>query len=157
MTRTARRAAPAALLVALAFWPGTAPAQQMVLSTEDQIIVLTNLVRAKNGLPPVTRSAQLTLAAAAHAQNMALTNTMSHQLGASGPAQRLRAVGYNWSTYGENIAQRYPTAQAVVDAWLKSPGHRANILNRKVTEIGVGVAFNRRNQPFYCQLFAHAR
>ena len=70
---------------------------------------------------------------------------MSHD-GSDGSdvGDRLDRVGYAWRTYGENVAWNQQTPAAVMDAWMNSPGHRANILNCSFTEIGVGVAQEQR-------------
>jgi uncharacterized protein YkwD len=65
----------------------------------------------------------------------------------------LRAVGYRWQTYGENIAMGQPTASAVLDSWMHSSGHRANILNSRYQEIGVGYARDSAGRPYYVQVF----
>ena len=65
---------------------------------------------------------------------------------------RLDRVGYAWRTYGENVAWNQQTPAAVMDAWMNSSGHRANILNCSFTEIGVGVASS--NGPYWTQVFA---
>jgi uncharacterized protein YkwD len=58
----------------------------------------------------------------------------------SDPGQRMQAAGFAWHTWGENVAFGYPTADAVVAAWMNSAPHRANILNPAFTSIGVGSA-----------------
>ena len=58
----------------------------------------------------------------------------------SNARQRLDRVGYAWRAYGENVAWNQQTPAAVMNAWMNSSGHRANILNCAFTEIGVGVA-----------------
>jgi uncharacterized protein YkwD len=80
----------------------------------------------------------LTQAAAGHSQDMATLDYFSHT-SADGrtPDQRISAAGYAWHAYGENIAAGYPTVQAVVDAWLASDGHCANIMNPGLRDIGV--------------------
>ena len=70
---------------------------------------------------------------------MNLNNYFNHnsQNGAT-PGDRIRAVGYNWTAYGENIALNYPNEQAVVNGWLSSEGHCKNIMNGNFREMGVG-------------------
>jgi uncharacterized protein YkwD len=63
------------------------------------------------------------------------------------PFDRMRAAGYAGNLMGENIAAGQPTPAAVMDAWMHSPGHRANILNCQFTEIGVGVS-SRAGSPY---------
>src|SRR5439155_9066452 len=117
----------------------------------QQILDLTNQFRAQNGLAPVTFSGQLTAAADLQAANMVsmvpyvgLTAAMSHTLnGVPQPTMtsRLNTVGYDYLAAGENIAYGYADANAVFQAWINSPGHRANILNTSYTQLGVSVAY----------------
>jgi len=83
-------------------------------------------------------STLLTNASAAHSQDMAANNYFAHdsQDGRT-PGDRIAAAGYDWATYGENIAAGFPTAQAVVDAWFGSDGHCANLMNGSFRDIGV--------------------
>lgn len=80
----------------------------------------------------------LTVAAAAHSQDMSAQNYFDH-VGLDGrtPGDRITAAGYSWATYGENIAAGYATVQAVVDAWFGSDGHCANLMNGQFRDIGV--------------------
>ncbi|HET9644516.1 MAG TPA: CAP domain-containing protein [Burkholderiaceae bacterium] len=73
-----------------------------------------------------------------HSTDMATNNFFSHT-GSDGsdPGQRMLAAGYNWSTWGENIAAGYPSVASVVDAWMASPGHCANIMNANFKDIGL--------------------
>jgi len=75
-------------------------------------------------------------AAAGHSTDMAANNYFSHTgLDGSDPGLRITGAGYAWSAYGENIAAGQTTVQTVVDGWLNSPGHCANIMNPSYTEI----------------------
>ena len=108
-------------------------------SQAQQVINLTNAERAKNGCPSVTANSQLNQASKAHSQDMVRNNYFSHTgRDGSSPSDRARRFGYNGGA-GENIANGYPTPAAVVQGWMNSPGHRANILNCRYTKIGVGV------------------
>ncbi|WP_030199907.1 CAP domain-containing protein [Streptomyces sp. NRRL S-87] len=107
---------------------------------EGTVISLVNDHRAAAGCGPLKADADLTRAARAYSATMRRAGVLSH----TGPdgstmTSRIEAAGYAWSGLGENIAQGQQDAAAVVDAWMHSPGHRANILNCKFTEIGVGV------------------
>ncbi len=116
---------------------------------EAQIVTLVNQQRAAAGLPGLTASGQLNFAAQQHSANMAaaagalgLSAAMQHTLAASPePTLTSRAdfAGYTYSALGENIAYGYSSAADVMQAWMNSPGHRANILNPLYTQIGVGV------------------
>jgi uncharacterized protein YkwD len=89
-----------------------------------------------------------------HSADMAARNYMSHTNPEGiGPGERASAAGYHrWS--GENIAMGYPTAEAVVDAWMSSEGHRANILNCESRAIGVGAAEGARGM-YWTQNFGY--
>ena len=81
---------------------------------------------------------QLTQAADVHSQDMAAANYFSHT-GSNGStfSQRIDATGYSWSTAGENIAAGYSSVDAVMDGWIASPGHCANLMNPNFSEVGV--------------------
>ncbi|MBW4705374.1 CAP domain-containing protein [Micromonospora sp. RL09-050-HVF-A] len=125
-------------------------------SQVQQVVDLVNAERAKAGCAAVTVDAKLTLAAQQHSQDQADHKNMTHT-GSDGSdaGQRLDRAGYTWRTYGENVAWNQQTPAAVMDAWMNSSGHRANILNCAFTEIGVGVADS--NGPYWTQDFAAPR
>ncbi|WFE96852.1 CAP domain-containing protein [Micromonospora sp. WMMD987] len=125
-------------------------------SQTQQVVDLVNAERAKAGCAAVTVDEKLTLAAQRHSQDQADHKTMTHT-GSDGSdaGQRLDRAGYSWRTYGENVAWNQPTPAAVMNAWMNSSGHRANILNCAFTEIGVGVA--NGNGPYWTQDFAAPR
>jgi len=106
-----------------------------------QVVTLTNAERAKAGCGPLTVDATLTAVAQAHSQDMATSDYFDHnsQDGRT-PFDRMTAAGYRYSTAAENIAAGQRTPQDVMTAWMNSPGHRANILNCALTQIGVGYA-----------------
>ena len=87
---------------------------------------------------PLAWNDKLTLAAEGHSQDMAARNYFSHT-SADGRtlAERVTASGYAWSTLGENIAAGYPGINAVMDGWIASPGHCANLMNSGFAEVGV--------------------
>ncbi|GGT33285.1 sigma-70 family RNA polymerase sigma factor [Streptomyces chromofuscus] len=105
-----------------------------------QVVALVNQERAAAGCGPLKEDAQLNQAAQGHSQDMAARDFFDHtNPDGADPGQRTTAAGYNWSTYGENIARGQQTPEAVMDSWMNSPGHRANILNCSFEDIGVGV------------------
>ena len=137
-TRTAPRPDPPA--------PSTAtPAPSGGVTT--QVVTLTNAERAKDGCGPLTVNATLTAVAQAHSQDMATNNYFDHnsQDGRT-PFDRMTAAGYRYSTAAENIAAGQRTPQDVMTAWMNSPGHRANILNCALRQIGVGYATGSSSQ-----------
>lgn len=65
----------------------------------------------------------------------------------------IRDFGIQFNTSGENIAYGQSTPGAVMNSWLNSPGHRANILGSNYTQIGVGLAKNNKGVPYWTQMF----
>ncbi|MFD9515972.1 sigma-70 family RNA polymerase sigma factor [Streptomyces sp. NPDC059979] len=115
--------------------PAPAPA-----GVAGQVVALVNTERAAAGCGPLKEDPQLRAAAQGHSDDMAARDFFSHTSpDGTDPGQRTTAAGYRWSTYGENIARGQQTAQSVMDSWMKSPGHRANILNCSFKDIGVGI------------------
>lgn len=106
--------------------------------TAQQVVDLVNQARAGASCPPLAISAQLTVAAQGHSQDMALNNIFSHSgSDGSSPWDRMQAAGYSAGA-AENVAAGYATPELVMAAWMRSAEHRANILNCSLREIGVG-------------------
>ncbi len=83
---------------------------------------------------------QLENAAQVHSDAMASNDFFDHTgLDGSSPGERITAAGYDWYTYGENIAAGYGDAQAAMDAWIASPGHCANLMNPNFMEMGAAM------------------
>jgi len=111
-------------------------------SVEQEVVSLVNLEREIQNLHPLAWDDALGTAARGHSTDMAQQNYFSHtSLDGRTFSQRITAAGYACSTCGENIAAGYSTAQAVMNGWMSSPGHRANILSSAYCDIGVGYAF----------------
>lgn len=91
----------------------------------------------------LSAQAQLTSAAYGHSRDMADNNYFSHtSLDGRTPGTRVSAAGYSWSSVGENIAAGYGSVQAVVDGWMSSDGHCANLMNPGFTQYGLACAGN---------------
>ena len=119
--------------------PATAPPPPPPASPVDHVVTLANAARADAGCEALQIDVRIVAAAQAHSDDMAANGYFSHDsLDGRSFADRVQAAGYP-SPGGENIAQGQRSAQAVHDAWMNSPGHRANILNCGFTTIGVGV------------------
>jgi len=85
---------------------------------------------------------------------------MAHELpGAEYPTlpSRLDAVSYQSAASGENVAEGYPSAAAVVAGWMTSPGHRANIVSARYTDLGAGLARASNGRVYYVQVFGTPR
>jgi uncharacterized protein YkwD len=132
---------------------------QTALSPELQrVLDLTNAERTSRGLGALTYNAQLGAAAQAHSQDQANMGTLTHTgSDGSNPGDRITRAGYSWRTWAENAAAGYRSADDVMVGWMNSAGHRANLLNPKVTEIGLGLAFTVNGYPYWTQNFAAPR
>lgn len=119
----------------------------------QQVVEMVNAERAKNGCSPVTVNSKLQAAAQGHSDDMAARDYYAHSTPeGKGPGDRMTAAGYRWSTYGENIFKSPKDARTAMEGWMKSPGHRSNILNCAFKEIGVGINFSS-NGPWWTQNF----
>ncbi|MFC7687154.1 CAP domain-containing protein [Ureibacillus sp. GCM10028918] len=113
--------------------------EDSVSAFETKVVKLTNAERAKQGLAPLKTYAPLMKVAHAKSQDMASNNYFSHTSPTYGsPFDQIKAAGITYRAAGENIAQGQRTPEEVVQAWMNSEGHRANILNGSYTHIGVG-------------------
>jgi uncharacterized YkwD family protein len=110
---------------------------------EQQVVDLTNKERAKYGLPPLQVDLALSKVAREKSRDMAVNNYFSHTSPTYGsPFDMMKKFGISYTAAGENIAKGQRTPQEVVTAWMNSEGHRANILNKNYTHIGVGFEEN---------------
>ncbi|MBI2939494.1 MAG: CAP domain-containing protein [Chloroflexi bacterium] len=132
------RLAVTAVFVALAMF-GSLPAARAD-GLEDRVVELTNAERARQGLPALVGSPELTLSAQRYAQAMAAGGFFGHQSpDGSTLVTRAEAAGYRgWTYLAENLAAGQASSEGAMDGWMKSDGHRANVLSPKVREIGVG-------------------
>ncbi len=123
------------------------------LALQNEINDLVNVERVNGGCAPLKVNAQITEAAREHSEYMARTGSFSHTgKGGSRFIARVKATGYGQPS-AENIAWGYRDAAAVVDGWMNSPGHRANILNCASKSVGVGAVFAANGTPYYTQDF----
>ena len=103
------------------------------------VLRLVNAERQKQGLSSLTLSDKLTAVANEKARDMAENNYFSHTSPTYGsPFQMLQQYGIRYRTAGENIAAGQRSPEEVMNSWMNSSGHRANILNSAYTEIGIG-------------------
>jgi uncharacterized protein YkwD len=134
-----------------------------------KVLALTNEARAHARrcgdkpfapAPPLREDAQLEEAAATYANDMAQHQYLEHTgRDGSTPAQRISRMGYSWRAIGENIAAGQGSAQDVVDDWLSSPGHCANIMNPEFVDMGAAFATNMTSQAvvYWAQEFGRRR
>ncbi|MGQ3051228.1 MAG: CAP domain-containing protein [Roseateles sp.] len=99
--------------------------------------------------PELTWNAALTQAAVAHSDDMVVNNFFSHT-GSNGSSagDRATAAGYTWRSVGENIAAGQPSIAVVVDGWMKSDGHCANLMNATFRDIGVACVAGNANTTY---------
>ncbi|MFC7685857.1 CAP domain-containing protein [Ureibacillus sp. GCM10028918] len=109
----------------------------------QQVVEYTNKERAKYGLQPLEIYQPIMNSAQIKSDDMSKNNYFSHNSPTYGtPFELMTSLGISYRAAGENIAKGQRTAQEVVEAWMNSEGHRANILNSNFTHIGVGYAQN---------------
>ncbi len=126
---------------------------ETVKSYAEQVVDLVNAERAKVNLPALTMSEDLNNAAQVRA--VETTKSFSHtRPNGSSFSTVLAENNISYRGAGENIAWGQKTPEAVVNAWMNSDGHRANILNKKFTTIGVGYYVNN-GRPYWTQLFTY--
>ncbi|GAA1423478.1 CAP domain-containing protein [Streptomyces thermospinosisporus] len=122
--------------------------------TLAEVLDLTNRERVRAGLPPLAADARLAAAAQAHSADMVARDFYSHTApDGSRPWDRAAAAGFTGRTVGENIACGQRSAAEVVQGWMNSPGHRANILKPAFDRLGVGLAGGGRAGLYWTQLF----
>lgn len=134
-----------------------------VARTEAAIVELTNAFRRSERLSDVRPNAELAVAAKLFAEYLAKTGRFAHEADGRQPADRVKAAGYRYCIVSENLASNLDSrgfttaglAQQAVEGWKNSPGHRKNMVEPHVTEIGVGVARAPTGDPKYIsvQLF----
>lgn len=106
---------------------------------EREVVRLVNEIRAGQGLRALNYDWELSRVARYKSQDMCDKSYFSHTSPTYGsPFAMMKSFGISYRTAGENIAKGYKTPAAVVDGWMNSSGHRANILNSSFTHIGVG-------------------
>jgi uncharacterized protein YkwD len=104
-----------------------------------RVFELVNQQRTRRGCRPLVMITALNNVAMEHSRDMALHNFSGHMSSdGSQPESRMTRAGYDWSTSAENVATGFSSPESVVKAWMISPGHRANILNCRLQDTGVG-------------------
>jgi uncharacterized YkwD family protein len=124
-----------------------------ILAIEREAVRLINIERTKQGLKPLMIDSKLCMIARKKSLDMKEKNYFSHQSPTYGsPFDMLKQFGVSYRTAGENIAAGYSTAQAVVNGWMNSQGHRRNILNPAFTHIGVGYVTGGSYGTYWTQI-----
>jgi len=106
---------------------------------EQEVLQLVNSERSKSGLQALSMNEPLSKMALVKAQDMINNNYFDHNSPTYGsPFDMMKQYNITYSYAGENIAKGQPTPQQVMNDWMNSPGHRANILKSSFTKIGIG-------------------
>ncbi|MGL4235772.1 MAG: CAP domain-containing protein [Tabrizicola sp.] len=135
---------PDALLLVLA----VALASPVAADGAQSVLKAVNAARADKGCAPLKLNGTLTAVAEAHARAMAEKDFFSHTgKDGRGVASRIKGAGYRYSSAAENIAAGQSSASGAVKSWLKSAGHRRNILNCKYSETGIAVVYQPDDRP----------
>lgn len=120
----------------------------------DQVLELVNQERSKQGLKALTLSGDLTNVATIKAQDMADNGYFDHTSPNYGsPFEMMQHFGIQYRSAGENIAAGQKTAQEVMNSWMNSSGHRANILNSDYEQIGIGYVTGGKYGTYWVQMF----
>jgi uncharacterized protein YkwD len=134
------------------------PTATVMAQYEADVVKLTNDQRVARGCRALRTDSRLTEAARAHSRDMVGRKFFSHT-GSSGSSFVAREVAAGYpkrDAAAENIAWGYRTPKEVVNGWMNSAGHRANILNCASAAVGVGVVYNKNGAPYWTQDFGRS-
>src|ERR1700723_4125117 len=146
----------AVLTILLTLIPASPPAQPKTSDAERELLSAVNQERKAHGLPSLTSDEALANAARKHAQRMAEQGTISHQFpGEPSLPSRAKAAGAHFTWLSENVDEG-PNATAIHLSFMKSPQHRANILDGDMDSAGIGVA-ERNGEMFAGEDFSKAK
>ena len=133
--------------------PSTPNVSNDMRSLEIEVIRLVNIERAKVGRSALIENNKISNIARIKSQDFIKNNYFSHNSPTYGsPFDMLKSFGITYTAAGENIANGQRTAAEVMNSWMNSSGHRANILNSAYNQIGVGVAKNKNGNLFWTQM-----
>ncbi|MDQ0416848.1 putative YkwD family protein [Croceifilum oryzae] len=130
------------------------PSNSSLSSAEQEVVRLVNIERQKAGLHPLVADTKISSVARVKSQDMIDNRYFNHQSPRYGsPFDMMSQFGIRYRTAGENIAGGQSTPAEVMKSWMNSPGHRANILSRDFTKIGVGFAKGGSYGVYWTQQF----
>lgn len=116
--------------------------------TANAVLAIMNAARAKAGCGPLKLNSKLMAAAKQHAKAMAEKDFFGHKSkDGSKPGTRAKRQGYKFHIFAENIAAGQSSATLAAESWLGSSGHRKNILNCKLKDTGIAVAYQSDDEP----------
>jgi uncharacterized YkwD family protein/spore coat assembly protein SafA len=125
-----------------------------VKGVESEVLALVNKERAKAGIAPLEMDWELQRVARTKSCDMAENNYFSHNSPEYGsPFDMMQAFGIKYKTAGENIASGQRNASEVMNSWMNSSGHRANILKGSFTHIGIGYCQGGQSGTYWTQQF----
>ncbi len=142
----------------VAYRPSGCASAAQATSAARQVLAHVNAQRRAKGLSPVRLSGRLDKVAQAHACDMAAQRRYTH-VGSDGSdlSQRLRRGGYRFRLGAENTARGFDSSDRVVNFWMNSTYHRANILQASATEMGVGLTQPNGDRPYWVLVLAAPR
>lgn len=148
-----RQSVPSITIVTQPATPAPTPLANPFSIWIEDVVRIVNKERSDSGLDSLSECPSLDQSAQLHSQDMNARDFFDHtNPDGKTPSDRIRLTGYfgksksRWT--GENIAAGFKDATSVMAAWMKSPGHRANILNSKFTHLGVGIAGSRSDSIY---------
>lgn len=126
---------------------------EAIVGVENEILKLVNKERSENGLSALEMDWQVNRVASYKSQDMADNNYFSHTSPTYGsPFDMLSSFNINYRSAGENIAKGQKNATSVMNAWMNSSGHKANILSKNYTHMGVGYV-EQNGTTYWTQMF----
>ncbi len=132
----------------------TTPTSNNLRALEAEVVRLVNAERSKAGQPALTENAGLSNVARTKSEDFVNNNYFSHNSPTYGsPFEMLESFGISFTAAAENIASGQKTASEVMNSWMNSSGHRANILSPTYNQIGVGVARDNNGSLYWTQMF----
>lgn len=141
-------------------YPGqkiTIPSGDGFKTFETEVVRLVNAERSKSGLPALAQNWELSRVARYKSQDFISRGYFDHNSPTYGtPFQMIMSFGINYTAAAENIAKGQASPTAVMQSWMNSAGHRANILNQVYNQVGVGVAKDGRGTLYWTQMFIQA-
>jgi uncharacterized protein YkwD len=140
--------------------PNASSTTTTVSNAVSQIFNATNGQRRQRRVEPLTKDDRLMTAAQDYALLMAKKDELTHNVSGQSLESRIERVQYRWAAIGENIAVNTSLKgeDIVLEQWMKSAGHRSNLLSKDFRQIGIGIAGpSKTNKYYYCQIFARAK
>ena len=121
---------------------------------QQQVLNLVNIERTKRGLSPLTFDSNLSNVATKKSQDMVDKKYFDHTSPTYGsPFDMMNRFGVSYQAAGENIAKGQKTPEEVMNSWMNSSGHRANILSSNFTKLGIGIAKDSNGTLYWTQMF----